>query len=128
MNEPLFWTAPVAALVGLLFACFFFRDMKRQDEGTEVMRRIGQHVREGAMAYLRQQYRVMLLVFGGLAVVFAVLAYGFGVQNPWLPVTFVFGGFFSALAGFLGMHTATLASTRTASPDLAGSEPAHCLS
>jgi K(+)-stimulated pyrophosphate-energized sodium pump len=114
MNEPLFWTAPVAALVGLLFAWFFFRDMKRQEEGTDVMRRIGQHVREGAMAYLRQQYRVMLLVFGGLVVVFAVLAYGLGVQNPWLPVTFVFGGFFSALAGFFGMQTATLASTRTA--------------
>ena len=114
MNEPLFWTAPVAALVGLLFAWFFFRDMKRQEEGTDVMRRIGQHVREGAMAYWRQQYRVMLLVFGGLVVVFAVLAYGLGVQNPWLPVTFVFGGFFSALAGFFGMQTATLASTRTA--------------
>ena len=114
MNEPFFWLAPVAALIGLLFAWIFFRDMQRQDEGTEVMRRIGQHVREGAMAYLRQQYRVMLLVFCALAAVFAILAYGFGVQNPWLPVTFLFGGFFSALAGFIGMQTATRASTRTA--------------
>ena len=114
MNEPFFWLAPVAALIGLLFAWAFFRDMLRQDEGTEVMRRIGQHVREGAMAYLRQQYRVMLLVYCALAAVFAILAYGFGVQNPWLPVTFLFGGFFSALAGFIGMQTATRASTRTA--------------
>ena len=121
MNEPLFWTAPVAASVGLLFAWFFFRDMQRQDAGTDVMRRIGQHVREGAMAYLRQQYRIMLLVFGGLAVVFAVLAYGLGVQNPWLPVTFVFGGFFSALAGFLGMQTATAYSLSQRGGDRPGS-------
>jgi K(+)-stimulated pyrophosphate-energized sodium pump len=114
MNEDFFWIAPAAALTGLAFAWYFFQDMKRQDQGTEVMQRIGQHVREGAMAYLRQQYRIMLVVFGVLALVFAVLAYGFGVQNPWLPVTFVCGGFFSALAGFFGMQTATLASTRTA--------------
>ena len=112
MNEPFFWLAPVAALIGLLFAWIFFRDMRRQDEGTDVMRRIGQHVREGASAYLRQQYRIMVVVFGVLAAIFAVLAYGFELQNPLLPVTFVCGGFFSALAGFFGMQTATLASTR----------------
>lgn len=114
MIDPFFWLAPVAAIIGLAFAWMFFRDMRRQDEGTEVMRRIGQHVRDGAMAYLRQQYRVMLLVFGVLALLFALLAYGFELQNPWLPITFIFGGFFSALAGFFGMRTATLASTRTA--------------
>jgi len=114
MNEPVFWLAPVAAAAGLLSAWLFFRDMKRQDEGTEVMRTIGNRVREGAGAYLRQQYRVMLVTFGGLALLFAFLAYGLGVQNRWLPVTFLFGGFFSALAGYLGMQTATLASTRTA--------------
>jgi K(+)-stimulated pyrophosphate-energized sodium pump len=114
MIEPFFWIAPGAALVGLLFAWLFFKDMLRQDEGSEVMRRIGAHVRAGAKAYLRQQYRVMLIVFGGLALLFALLAYGFEVQNPWLPVTFVCGGFFSALAGYFGMQTATLASTRTA--------------
>ena len=114
MNEIFFWIAPAAALIALAFAWYFFQDMKRQDQGSDVMRRIGLHIRAGAMAYLRQQYRIMLVVFAALAAVFAVLAYGFGVQNPWLPVTFVFGGFFSALAGFLGMQTATLASTRTA--------------
>jgi K(+)-stimulated pyrophosphate-energized sodium pump len=114
MTEPAFWIAPFAALIGLSFAWLFFIDMKRQDEGTDVMRRIGQHVRAGAMAYLRQQYRIMLRVFFVLALAFAVMAYGFGVQSPWLPLTFVAGGFFSALAGFFGMRTATLASTRTA--------------
>ncbi|HDY83678.1 MAG TPA: sodium-translocating pyrophosphatase, partial [Halieaceae bacterium] len=114
MHEFIFWIAPVAVLFALVFAWYFFQDMKCQDEGTDAMRRIGLHVREGAMAYLRQQYRIMVVVFGVLALLFAVLAYGFGVQNPWLPVTFICGGFFSALAGFLGMQTATLASTRTA--------------
>jgi K(+)-stimulated pyrophosphate-energized sodium pump len=114
MSEAVFWVAPVAAVVGLLFAGLFFRDMQRQDEGTELMRTIGGHVRQGAMAYLRQQYRIMLWVFSALALLFALLAYGLGVQNPWLPFTFVCGGFFSALAGYFGMQTATLASTRTA--------------
>jgi K(+)-stimulated pyrophosphate-energized sodium pump len=114
MTEPAFWIAPFAALIGLSFAWLFFSDMKRQDEGTDVMRRIGQHVRAGAMAYLRQQYRIMLRVFLVLALVFATLAYGFGVMSPWLPLTFIAGGFFSALAGFFAMQTATLASTRTA--------------
>jgi K(+)-stimulated pyrophosphate-energized sodium pump len=114
MTEPLFWLAPVAALAALLFAALFFQAMRRQDEGTPLMRRIGGHVREGAMAYLRQQYRVMAVVFIVLAGLFAVLAYGFDVQNRWLPFTFLCGGFFSALAGYIGMQTATLASTRTA--------------
>jgi K(+)-stimulated pyrophosphate-energized sodium pump len=113
MNEPVFWIAPVASLLALFFAWHFFRGMVRQDEGTEAMRSIGLHVRKGAMAYLRQQYLVMLIVFALVAGLFAYLAYGLEVQNPWLPVTFLFGGFFSALAGFFGMQTATRASTRT---------------
>jgi K(+)-stimulated pyrophosphate-energized sodium pump len=114
LTEAVFWLAPAAAAVGLLFAWLFFRDMQRSDPGTEQMREIGGHVRRGAMAYLRQQYRVMVVVFGGLALLFALLAYVLGVQNPWLPFTFVSGGFFSALAGYFGMQTATQASTRTA--------------
>ena len=114
MIEPLFWLAPVGALVALGFAWLFFRDMRRQDSGSEQMQRIGAHVRAGAMAYLRQQYRVMVAVFLLLAALFALLAFGFGLQSTWLPFTFLCGGFFSALAGYCGMQTATLASTRTA--------------
>ena len=114
MIDPFLWIAPAAAFTALVFAWIFFRDMQAQDEGTELMRQIGGHVRQGAMAYLRQQYRIMVKVFAILALLFAILAYGFGVQNPWLPFTFICGGFFSALAGYFGMHTATLASTRTA--------------
>ena len=110
----LFYLVPVAAVIALLFAWIFFRQMKKESEGTPTMKEIAQYVREGAMAYLRQQYKVVIIVFAVLAVLFAVLAYGFGVQNPWVPFAFLTGGFFSGLAGYIGMRTATFASARTA--------------
>jgi len=113
MNEPVFWIAPIAAILAMVFAWRFFVDMRREDDGTDTMRRIGSLVRIGAMAYLRQQYKIMLVVVIALAAIFAILAYGLKVQSPWLPITFIFGSFFSALAGYFGMQTATLASTRT---------------
>ena len=110
----LFYLVPAAAVVALLFAWFFFRQMFKGSEGTPTMKEIAQYVREGAMAYLRQQYKVVVIVFVVLSVFFAILAYGFGVQNPWVPFAFLTGGFFSGLAGFVGMKTATYASARTA--------------
>ncbi len=112
--DTLFYIVPAAAVVALLFAWIFFRQMFKESEGTPTMKEIAQYVREGAMAYLRQQYKVVVIVFVVLAVIFAVLAYGFGVQNPWVPFAFLTGGFFSGLAGFVGMKTATYASARTA--------------
>ena len=114
-NIPLiFWLVPAAALIALGFARYFFVRMKRQSEGSETMRTIAGHVRKGAMAYLRQQYKIVGIVFLVLCAFFAVLAYGFGVQNPWVPFAFLTGGFFSGLAGYIGMKTATYASARTA--------------
>ena len=110
----LFYLVPSAAVLALLFAWIFFRQMMKESEGTVTMKEIAQYVREGAMAYLKQQYRVVIIVFAVLAVLFCVLAYGFGVQNPWVPFAFLTGGFFSGLAGFVGMKTATFASARTA--------------
>ena len=110
----LFYLVPAAAVVALLFAWIFFRQMFKESEGTPTMKEIAQYVREGAMAYLRQQYKVVVVVFIVLAIFFAILAYGFGVQNPWVPFAFLTGGFFSGLAGFVGMKTATYASARTA--------------
>ena len=95
-------------------AFLFFRSMMKADEGTPRMKEIAGHVRRGAMAYLKQQYKVVLIVFIVLAAIFSVMAYGFGVQNPWVPFAFLTGGFFSGLAGFFGMKTATYASARTA--------------
>lgn len=109
-----FWLVPVASITALAAAWFFFRSMMKEDEGTERMREIARHVRKGAMAYLKQQYKIVTIVFIILAALFAFMAYVMKVQNPWVPFAFLTGGFFSGLAGFLGMKTATYASARTA--------------
>ena len=109
-----FWLVPIASIVALGMALYFFLQMKKEDEGTPRMREIAEHVRKGAMAYLKQQYKVVTIVFIVLAIIFAVMAYGFHMQNPWVPFAFLTGGLFSGLAGFFGMKTATYASARTA--------------
>ncbi len=112
--HPLFWLVPAASILALLFAFFFYRQMKKESEGTPLMAKIASHVRQGAMSYLKQQYKIVTIVFACLVIIFAIMAYGFGLQNPWVPVAFLTGGFFSGLSGFLGMKTATYASARTA--------------
>ena len=114
MNIPsVFWLVPVASIVALCMAYYFFRSMLAADEGTPRMKEIAKYVRDGAMAYLKQQYKVVLYVFIALAILFAFMAYVLHVQNPWVPFAFLTGGFFSGLAGFFGMKTATYASGRT---------------
>ncbi len=113
VTPPIWWVAPLAALLAIVTAFFFYRRMMANSEGTEKMREIARYIREGAFAYLQRQYRVVALVFGAFFIVFAAMAF-LGVQNPFLPVAFLTGGFFSALCGFLGMKTATNASGRTA--------------
>lgn len=114
MITPIFWVIPIASVVALLFAWYFFRQMMKESEGTATMAKIASYVREGAMSYLKQQYKVVLLVFLVLVILFGLMAYVFHVQNEWVPIAFLTGGFFSGLAGFLGMKTATYASARTA--------------
>ncbi len=107
------WIAPISALAALAFAYYFYRKVMAESEGTEKMIEIANHVRDGAYAYLFRQYGVVSLVFLVLFIIFSVLAY-MGLQNPFVPVAFLTGGFFSGLCGFLGMKTATNASARTA--------------
>lgn len=114
MNIPeLFWLVPVASIIALGFAWFFFKQLMKVSEGTPLMKEIAQHVRVGAMSYLRQQYKIVSWVFAVLCIVFIILAY-FNLLNAWVPAAFLTGGFFSGLAGFIGMKTATYASARTA--------------
>ncbi len=113
MVSQLFWIIPTASIVSLVFAWFFFKSMMKNSEGSDKMKEIAQHVRDGAMAYLSRQYKVVGIVFAVLLVILATLAY-MGVQNPFVPIAFLTGGFFSGLCGFLGMKTATFASARTA--------------
>ena len=114
MKTNLFWMVPAASIVALALAGHFYRQMMRESKGTPLMEKIASHVRQGAMSYLRQQYKVVGLVFLGLVLLFSVMAYGFNLQNPWVPIAFLTGGFFSGLSGYLGMKTATYASARTA--------------
>ena len=114
MIPTVFWLVPVASIVALCMAWFFFMQMMKESEGTPRMAEIASHVRKGAMAYLKQQYKVVLYVFIVLALIFSFMAYVLHVQNPWVPFAFLTGGFFSGLAGFFGMKTATYASARTA--------------
>ena len=114
MDSLLFLLVPAASIVALLFAWFFYKQMMKESEGTETMQKIAAYVRRGAMSYLKQQYKVVGIVFLVLAAIFAVMAYGFSLQNAWVPVAFLTGGFFSGLSGYLGMKTATYASARTA--------------
>jgi K(+)-stimulated pyrophosphate-energized sodium pump len=113
MNS-IFWLVPVSSILALLFAWFFFKQMMKESEGTDTMKKIAKHVRDGAMAYLRQQYKVVFIVFIVVTFLFAIMAYVLKIQNPWVPFAFLTGGFFSGLAGFFGMRTATYASARTA--------------
>jgi len=113
MISNVFWIVPIAAVTALVFAWVFFRGLMKNSEGNDRMKEIAQYVREGAMAYLTRQYKVVLIVFIILVVLLTLLAY-MGVQNPFVPVAFLTGGFFSGLCGYLGMKTATYASARTA--------------
>ena len=111
MNIPsVFWLVPIASVVALSMAYYFFRSMMKADEGTPRMKEIALYVRKGAMAYLWQQYKIVGIVFVVLCALFAFMAYGLNVQNHWVPFAFLTGGLFSGLAGFFGMKTATYAS------------------
>ena len=107
------WIAPISSIAALMFAVYFYKKVMSAPEGNETMIEIARHVREGAYAYLFRQYAVVSVVFLILLIIFAALAY-MGVQNPFVPIAFLTGGFFSGLCGFLGMKTATNASARTA--------------
>jgi K(+)-stimulated pyrophosphate-energized sodium pump len=109
----IWWIAPICSIVALLSAFLCYILMKRAPKGNDRMEEIAGYVRDGAMAYLRQQYSRVGIVFAVLFVIFSVLAF-LKLQNPFVPVAFLTGGFFSGLCGFVGMKTATAASSRTA--------------
>ena len=114
IGNDLFWIVPIASIIALLFAWNFFRQMMKESEGTDRMKQIAEYVRKGANAYIHQQYKIVFYVFMVLTGIFLLMAWVFNVQNRWVPFAFLTGGFFSGLAGWLGMKTATYASARTA--------------
>ncbi|MBR6929953.1 MAG: sodium-translocating pyrophosphatase [Bacteroidales bacterium] len=113
MSNSIVYIVLAASILALTFAFIFYKQMMKEDEGTDLMKKIAAHVRKGAMAYLKQQYKVVIIVFAVLAAIFGIMAY-FKLQNGIVWFAFLTGGFFSGLAGFFGMKTATYASARTA--------------
>ena len=113
ISNSIIYIVLAASILALAFAFIFYKQMMKQDEGTDLMKKIAAHVRKGAMAYLKQQYKVVIIVFVILAAIFGIMAY-FKLQNGVVWFAFLTGGFFSGLAGFFGMKTATYASARTA--------------
>jgi len=110
----LWFIAPIGAILALTFAMIFFYQVKAHDPGTARMQEIAGYVREGAFAYLRQQYKGVIMFFVAAFIVFNIMAWVLGVLHWLIPFAFLTGGFFSGLAGYIGMNTATLASNRTA--------------
>ena len=108
-----FWLAPAGSITALVFAYIFFSKVMKADPGTEKSQEIANYVKEGAMVYLWSQYKVVGIFFVLAFLFFAFLAFGLRVQSPWTPFAFLTGGFFSGLSGYLGMKTATNASSRT---------------
>ena len=111
METYLFWIVPIASLLALVLAWYFYKQMMLESEGTPTMEKIASYVRQGAMSYLKQQYKVVGLVFLGLVILFSIMAYGFNLQNPWVPIAF--------LTGYIGFCTyrqcrPTLPEQRTA--------------
>lgn len=104
----------VGSIAALVQAWVFYKSMMASDPGNARMIEIAGYVREGAAAYLRQQYKVVAIFFVAIAVLLALQAYVLKVQSEFVPFAFLTGGFFSGLAGFFGMRTATSASNRTA--------------
>ncbi|MHC4561655.1 MAG: sodium-translocating pyrophosphatase [Planctomycetota bacterium] len=108
----LWWIAPIGAVIALVFAYIFFLQVKRANPGDEKMQEIAEHVRQGAYAYLKRQYKVVgvfFIIVSGLLFWMGQI----GVQHKIVFIAFLTGGFFSGLCGFFGMKTATLASNRT---------------
>ena len=107
------WVAPAGALIALLCAYLFYRQVRSAPDGDEKMREIAAAVREGAYAYLRRQYKVVAAFFVVVSIILYIMG-RIGVQHQIVFVAFLTGGFFSGLCGFFGMKTATMASSRTA--------------
>lgn len=109
----LWWLGPIGAIAALITAYVLYQGIMKESEGTPEMVEIAQAIREGAMAYLTAQYRIIAIVFAALFVIFLLMSFA-GVQSFWTTIAFLTAGFFSGLAGFVGMRTATNASARTA--------------
>jgi K(+)-stimulated pyrophosphate-energized sodium pump len=110
--QNLVYALPVFGLLGLLYVAWKSAWVAKQDAGTDKMKKIAGHIAEGAMAFLKAEYRVLIIFVACVAVLLAVTADSEN-SSPLVGVSFVLGAFCSALAGFIGMRVATKANVRT---------------
>ena len=113
MDKLLIVATGIGALIALLFAIFTAKKVLKFSEGTDKMKKISESIRKGADAFLKRQYKIVLVFFGVLFVILSIMAI-FGILTPYVPFAFITGGFFSALSGFIGMKIATASNARTA--------------
>jgi K(+)-stimulated pyrophosphate-energized sodium pump len=112
MLNQLLYALPFFGVLGLLYVVWKSAWVANQDAGTDKMKKIAGHIAEGAMAFLKAEYKVLVIFVACVAVLLAVTANG--TTSSWLVgVSFVLGAFSSALAGFIGMRVATKANVRT---------------
>jgi K(+)-stimulated pyrophosphate-energized sodium pump len=114
--ENLFWIGFAGALIAGLFAWMQAKKVMTYSEGTDRMKKIAASIREGANAYLKQQYTTVFKVFLVVFVILLIMAFATGGEmlSKFTPFAFVTGGVFSMLAGFIGMKIATASNARTA--------------
>ncbi|MBE6535119.1 MAG: sodium-translocating pyrophosphatase [Ruminococcaceae bacterium] len=103
----------VCSILALLFAVLLACRVMKFSEGNDLMKKISLSIRMGANAFLKRQYKIVLIFFGIMFAILGVMAI-FGLLNPFTPFAFISGGFFSALSGFIGMKIATASNARTA--------------
>ncbi|MDR3161340.1 MAG: sodium-translocating pyrophosphatase [Spirochaetaceae bacterium] len=113
MVESYFLLVPIGSIIALVFAFTQARKVLGYSEGSDIMVKISASIRQGANAYLKRQYRGILLFFAAMFVVLGIMAFA-GLLTPFVPFAFITGGFFSGLSGFVGMKIATAANARTA--------------
>ncbi len=110
--QTLLYFLPLFGVVGLLYVIWKSSWVASQDAGTDKMKKISSHIAEGAMAFLKAEYKVLIVFVACVAVLLAVTADS-ETSSPLVGVSFVLGAFSSALAGFIGMRVATKANVRT---------------
>ncbi|MEE1198411.1 MAG: sodium-translocating pyrophosphatase [Acutalibacteraceae bacterium] len=113
MDKLLILATGLGALIALLFAVFTAKKVLKFSEGTDTMKKISESIRKGANAFLKRQYKIVLVFFGVMFVILGLMAF-FKLLTPYVPFAFITGGFFSALSGFIGMKIATASNARTA--------------
>ncbi|MFH1771933.1 MAG: sodium-translocating pyrophosphatase [Candidatus Omnitrophota bacterium] len=104
----------LGSMVAICFALFLIWRLFKLSEGTESMKRISSYIQEGALSYLKQQYKIVSIFFAVVFLILVWMAFFMNVLSKFVPFAFFTGGLWSGLCGFIGMYVATRSNARTA--------------